>query len=88
VLGECSGVVDDRQAGFVEAGRHRHLRAVFASTAGSYPVEAPSRRPAVEAGMEPPDSVGDISHHTAPDLHGYDARKHTVHASLVRDYLD
>jgi hypothetical protein len=54
-------------------------------TAGLRPVE----RPAVSSSRrDRPDSVGDISHHTVPDPHGYDAQTYSVHASLVRDYLD
>ena len=30
----------------------------------------------------------DISRHSASDLHGYDARRHSAKASLVRDCLD
>ena len=33
-------------------------------------------------------SVGDITPHSAPDLHVCTAQTHSVQASLVRDYLD
>ena len=36
----------------------------------------------------PPDSVGDISRHSASDLHACNARANSAKSSLVRDYLD
>jgi hypothetical protein len=36
----------------------------------------------------PPDSVGDISHHTATDLYVWEPRKHSARASLLPQYLD
>jgi hypothetical protein len=53
-------------------------------TAGSIPVEARPERESPRPG--PPDSVGHISHHTAPDLHGCHAQAHSAHVFLARGF--
>ncbi|HET6753634.1 MAG TPA: hypothetical protein VFH23_06765 [Jiangellaceae bacterium] len=53
---------------------------MMVSTAGSSPVEGPAG--AVFSVRARPRAVGDIAHHTAPDLYGF-----SVHAFLIRKYL-